>query len=338
MDNQDTVINHSSKHPDYPVSVHYIQMSLLSMQVVRWHWHEEMEIIFVTSGEAWIKTEEANMVLSQRQAVFINRNLLHSIRRAGDQDCTLYSLRFHPSFITGSKDNFLSEKYLEPVVNSPNLKYLLLDNSNPVHSKMLEAANHIISLNLKEPFGFEIEVKGLLCCFWQLLLTHVARLEEETTVEAVSHSDSRRIKTAMRFIENHHAEPLSLEEIADSIHISKSECCRCFKRTLGLTPFEYLMRYRVFEAARKMQQKEAVAETISDLAASVGFNSPSYFNKIFKKHLHCTPLEYKRRIITTEHLTENSFLPLSKSGSGYEESSSRSLSIPVIEHKIPEMP
>jgi len=52
------------------------------------------------------------------------------------------------------------------------------------------------------------------------------------------------------------------------------------------------------EAIRKMQAKEAVAKSISQLSASVGFNNTSYFNKQFKRHTNCTPLEYRKKLLS----------------------------------------
>lgn len=300
------------QEPDYPVDTYYFQISMLSMLMVRWHWHEEVELILVKSGEAWIKTEESNVVLQAGQGMFVNQNLLHSIRSSGGKDGEVYSFRFHPSFLFGSQNQSLSSKYLDPVVTSPYFRYLILDGMTPASSEMLQLVRRTVQVDLERAFGYELEVKSLLSRFWFLLLSSVTNQKSDSIPAPASGFDSKRIKTAIRYIEEHHTDSVTLEEIADSIHISKSECCRCFKRTLGITPFEYLMKYRIFESARKMQRKEAVAETISDLAASVGFNSPSYFNKIFKKYLKCTPLQYKRKIMTTPSplLEEDTFLPL----------------------------
>lgn len=302
----------SFQNKDYPVDTQYLQMSLLSMFVVRWHWHDSLEIVVVTSGEAWVKTEEKSVLLHEGQGIFVNQNILHSIRSSDSSDCTLYSLRFHPSLIFGHDGGFLSDKYLNPVTKSPHLKYLELYSDEGFREELLTLADRAIQTNLKKPFGYELEVKSLLCHIWGLLLSNTDQQEESPEEVTIPHIDSGRIKAAMRYIEANHALPLSLDEIADSIHLSKSECCRCFKRTIGLTPFEYLLRFRIFEAARKIQQKETEADTISELAASVGFNSPSYFNKIFKKYLLCTPLEYKRRSANVDSSSETSFLPLSE--------------------------
>lgn len=304
------------QEPDYPVDTYYFQISMLSMLMVRWHWHEEVELILVKSGEAWVKTEDSNVVLKEGQAMFINQNLLHSIRSSGGNDGEVYSLRFHPSFLFGYEKQSLSSKYLAPLANSSYFKYLILDGQTPASSEMLQLVRRAVNVDLERAFGYELEMKSLLSRFWFLMLPNAISQKPSPAPTHAATFDSLRIKTAIRYIEDHHTDAITLEEIADSIHISKSECCRCFKRTLGITPFEYLMKYRIFESARKMQQKEAVAETISDLAASVGFNSPSYFNKIFKKYLKCTPLQYKRKIMTTPYpfFEEDTFLPIGDPG------------------------
>ena len=105
-----------------------------------------------------------------------------------------------------------------------------------------------------------------------------------------------RAKEAIRYIEEHYANPISLDDIAASIHVSKSECCRCIRRCMKMTPFEYLMKYRIFRAASILQMNVPAPRSMSALAFSVGFNNASYFNKVFKQYLHCTPSEYKRKI------------------------------------------
>lgn len=297
---------------DYPVHTHYFQMSLLSMQMIRWHWHEEMEIIIVEKGTALLKTEATTIELNAGQGIFLNSNLLHAINGKDNEDCALFSLRFHPRFLFGTIRDSISEKYLTPVLSNGEFRYLVLNNETPVSQELLQFGKQMIDLDLEKPAGYEMNVKGLLCQFWGRLVTNISALPTPPRQSMASTFDAHRIKTAIRYIEDHYSEGMALEGIADSIHLSKSECCRCFKRTLGITPFEYLLKYRIFISVRKMQRKDPVADTISDLAASVGFNSASYYNKVFRKYLHCTPLEYKRRILTSpDSMEDTSFLLLS---------------------------
>ncbi len=239
---------------------------------------------------------QTNIPLAPGEGFFLNQNQLHSIRSADKEACTLHTLKFHPSFLFGYGKTGMSAKYLTPVLSSPFLHFLILKKQDDATKEMLRLAQDTYFYCTEKKFGYELAVKSLLCCFWKLLLPFATPRKGAVTELPHVSMDSARIKEAILFIEKKHMEPLTLEEISASIHVSKSECCRCFRRSLGLTPFEYLMKYRIFESTRKIMRGDEAAKSISTLAASVGFNSTSYYNKLFKKYLNCTPTEYIKSI------------------------------------------
>ena len=276
---------------DYPVNARYCDLQKSYMNWVRWHWHEEMEILIVDQGIAEISTDETTYLVYPGQGVIINQNVMHCIHAKEQNICTFHSLVFHPDFIFGHKTSYLQTQYLLPIQNYHLFKIFYLDGSETWHGSMLQTLSDVIKINLKQSFGYEIITKGYLCHFWSELLLQFPQ-EEVSDMPRIS-PDEPRVKEAMLFIRTHHAEPLTLQEIADSIHVSKSECCRCFARTLQMSPFEYLMKYRIYESTKKLMDSEQNSQSIADLALSVGFNNTSYFNKLFKKFLGCTPTYYR---------------------------------------------
>lgn len=276
---------------DYPVNARCLDLRKSYMNWIRWHWHEEMEILIVDQGIAEVSTDDTSYLIKPGQGLIINQNVMHCIHTHNKKSCTFYSLIFHPDFIFGHKNNYLQTEYLLPIQNYHVFKAFFLDESAPWHERMLQNIKEIIDLNLAHNFGYEIATKGYLCHFWVELLRQLPH----TDTPAVFHvsQDETRVKEAMLFIRTHYAEPLTLQEIADSIHVSKSECCRCFARTLQMSPFEYLMKYRIYESTKKLMDSEQNFASIADLAISVGFNNTSYFNKLFKKFLGCTPTYYR---------------------------------------------
>ena len=276
---------------DYPVNVFYLDLRKSYMNRVRWHWHEEMEVLILNDGLAMVSTDDASYTLKPGQGIIINQNVMHSIWSQDAKNCTFYSFVFHPDFLFGHKANYLQTQFLLPVQNFGLFKMLVLNESNAWHERMLDAVNDAIAVNMAKPFGYEVATKGHLCRFWSELIGKLPQMEPAPPPHASL--DEQRVKEAMLYIRTHHAEPISLDEIAESVHISKSECCRCFARTLQMSPFEYLMKYRIFEATRKMMEHPDEPMSIADLALSVGFNNASYFNKVFKKYLGCTPTYYR---------------------------------------------
>jgi AraC-like DNA-binding protein/mannose-6-phosphate isomerase-like protein (cupin superfamily) len=279
---------------DYPVSIHYLDLRVSYMNRITWHWHEEMEIIIINDGIAEIATDDATYTIEPGQSIIINQNVMHSIYSVDEHNCTFYSVVFNPAFLFGYNSGELQQKFLLPVQNLHLFKIMVLDEKNPWHERMMDALNDAVAANMTKPFGYEIATKGHLCRFWAELVSKMPQMQNVQQTSPHTSLDEQRVKQAMLYIRTHYAESISLEDIADSIHISKSECCRCFSRTLQMTPFEYLMKYRIFEATKKMTDNAQEPMSISDLALSVGFNNTSYFNKLFKKYLGCTPTYYRK--------------------------------------------
>ena len=80
--------------------------------------------------------------------------------------------------------------------------------------------------------------------------------------------------------------------MADALYLSQSHFMKFFKNTMGTTFTEYLNDYRLTMASRLLISSEA---SILDIAAEVGFDNLSYFNRLFKKRFYVTPREYRKR-------------------------------------------
>ncbi|MCL2718184.1 MAG: AraC family transcriptional regulator [Lachnospiraceae bacterium] len=287
----------ASEEIDPYVQVYFIDLSNAYLKYIKWHWHDEFEVVIVNHGEADIMVDDQMIRLTPGQGIFINKNVLHAIHPYGEsRNCTLYSLTFHPDFLF-DQNSLLAEKYLSPVVNSRGLKYYFMDEKDSFAEELLELINDVIAANAVKAFGFELVSRLKLFQFWTLFLQNIeAEPVNEPKPVPVLSLDEIRVKEAMLYVEKNYARPITLDTLASSIHISKSECCRCFKRTLKLTPIEYVMRYRIFAATKLLHSNDPLIYSISDLAFAVGFNSVSYFNKTFRKYLKQTPTEYKRSI------------------------------------------
>lgn len=277
---------------DYPVETYYLDLQTAYLRYIRWHWHEEMEILICNTGTAEILTDNGNFTIKPGQAIILNQNVMHSIRAKSDEHCTFYTIIFHPDFLFYDEKNGLHNQFLMPMQNANAFKTYILDESNPQHEPIFETINNIIAVNVAKPFAFQVNTRGSLYVFWFHLLNLLPK-EDYSKVQPFS-LDDQRVKGAILYIKRHMANAITLEDIAGSVHISKSECCRCFSRTLHMTPFEYLMRYRIFEATRKMTEATEQNLPISEIAMAVGFNNTSYFNKLFKKYIGCTPTYYRK--------------------------------------------
>ena len=95
-----------------------------------------------------------------------------------------------------------------------------------------------------------------------------------------------------------HAKPghnWTLQELAESVGMSRSLFALKFKGTVGTSPMEYLTRWRMLLACSRM---EASSEYLAELAPSLGYQSESAFGKAFKRVIGCSPRRYKSQAIS----------------------------------------
>ena len=115
------------------------------------------------------------------------------------------------------------------------------------------------------------------------------RFPVETIVREYS---PETVKEAIEIIRKNYRYKLTLDDISEKLHISREHLCRIFRRSTGMPVMEYVMRLRVMSGAEKLLSEE---NSISDIAFECGFDSVSYFDKIFSRYMHCTPGEYRKR-------------------------------------------
>lgn len=94
---------------------------------------------------------------------------------------------------------------------------------------------------------------------------------------------------AIDYVEHNYREKLSSVDAASLCNMTTFQLSRVFKETYGLTFQDYILRFRIREACRLL--KNPAAE-IGDVASLVGFNDPSYFGKVFRRYMQCSPSEF----------------------------------------------
>ena len=112
----------------FPVSCHDEDLRL---SPVAWHWHEDLEVLIITEGNALLSAGSDRFSLSQGQGFFINAGILHAVRAARDSCCRLRSLVFHPRLIGGSLDSIFWQNYVHPLIQNEALKYTPLMPGKP---------------------------------------------------------------------------------------------------------------------------------------------------------------------------------------------------------------
>lgn len=164
---------------------------------------------------------------------------------------------------------------------------LNLSDPRPMISRMQEI-KEMASLDSTKV----LDCSGLLYLLLLDLCKYATRANASSPYESFS-----QLSPALRYIEEHACDPLSLQDIAAQLGLSNSHTCVLFRKTLGMRPFEFVNQIRTRKAAVMLQSDPSLS--VAEAAKRVGFQSESYFIKIFKRTQFTTPNKF--RALTLQH-------------------------------------
>nr|WP_206702906.1 AraC family transcriptional regulator [Bacillus sonorensis] len=248
------------------------------------HWHDEIQFVLILKGVAVFQINEEKIGVQEGDGLFINSGCLHMAEEKDGSDCTYICLNVSPHFVLAEE---LYSSYVQPYMFSTNLSYLFLDGNQIWANNILKAVKKINQLVKQKTPLYEIDITTQLTLIWKNLIVNGFQLEYDQS-ERIK---SNRMKQMLNWIHLHYAEKITLEDIAKAGQLSRSECCRYFRRMLNKTPLRYVMDYRIQKSLLLLQHPET---NVTEVSYQVGFNSTSYFISKFQQAMNMTPLSYKK--------------------------------------------
>ncbi len=153
----------------------------------------------------------------------------------------------------------------------------------PYGSEIAHQMRHIYDLRGND-FESAVEMTGRLYTTLALYL----KGSNHTPVQNNYHT---YVQKAIAYIAANYSYPITIEDIADYVGLSRSHLFRSFETVLQVSPKEYLTQFRIKQACYLLQNSSL---SVTAIANSVGFDSSLYFSKAFKKAKGVSPREYKQ--------------------------------------------
>ena len=267
-------------HNEYPYAYHHVD---LRSTMVPWHWHEALEFDYVVAGSVKVSTAGQTQTFQKGEAFFINTNVLTSM--VNDADCLLESHLFHPVLLGGHFKSVFESKYMNPVLHNKNLDLLPLRGQTPMQKQIIGHLRQLARLQ-QEP-DVEFQTRSLLGQIWLLLLEEL----KNTQLQHTPTKNQDRLLTMLAFIQEHYAQKLTLEDIADAAAVSTRECLRCFRTAIDRSPVEYLLDYRLQMAVKLLENTDL---PVTEIAIRTGFGDSAYFAKMFRRTYDKTPMQHRK--------------------------------------------
>lgn len=124
------------------------------------------------------------------------------------------------------------------------------------------------------------------------LYLFLARLIRERGNAASTDTQAEYLTQAIRFVQRNFASDITVQHIADYAGVSRSQLYRAFLSDCGVSPHDFLQKYRINEACSLLRGGRL---TVAEVAASVGFNDPLYFSRAFRRIKGITPTDYRKQ-------------------------------------------
>lgn len=250
--------------------------------------HDFWEIMYADKGRVCITSGEYDFMLEQGEMVFLRPNLYHNICSDGKHAANVFIISFDtisstmryfedkvikiPESLKGLISQIIAEGNSAFVLPMPNPKVRGLIPKED--SKI--GAQQLIRLNLEQ--------------FLILLL----RYEQQSKTDyqlftSKSKFDNHIAVQIKNLLEDNLFHKITISQISEQLHYGKTHLSSAFKKVYNRTIIDYYTFIKIQEAKRLIREQNY---SISEISATLKFDTPQYFSKRFKQYVSMSPTEY----------------------------------------------
>ena len=247
----------------------------------KWHYHPEYELTYIVSGSGYRIVGNSNEHFSSGDLVLLGNNLPHTWWGKNEDGSPSEAIVIQ-----------FSSEFIEPFLRlneGQSIKELLAKSAKGIRfesdSSMVE---NLMSLSETKELN---SILSLLSLLQDLTEKPTANLCADSYHNVISKKFETRINKVCTYIQNHYSKSISLKQVSDLVFMTESNFCKFFKKATSTTFSDYLNDLRINEACHLLLYSE---DTVSKIAHDCGFESLSYFNRVFLRKKQLTPSGFRR--------------------------------------------
>jgi len=271
-----------------PFSVYHCEINDNVSHSIVTHWHEEIEIIVIEKGMAEFRVDLDSYILKEGDILIIKPFSLHSIYPVDNMHCNWNVMVFDLGMLNSSTTDGCLIKYFAPIFNNEHQLPILINNDLNGFNEIYSTINKVLNCFNSQNTAFELKLKSLLFYLFSLLYENDLVLKKKTS--SLTNESTEKIKTTLNYIHENYMHELPISDISNTCNFSQYYFMKFFKKHLGITCNEYVNVYRLAMASKLLNTTD---KSITEISFETGFNSVSYFNKLFKEKFKITPKEFR---------------------------------------------
>ncbi|WP_374055809.1 helix-turn-helix domain-containing protein [Rossellomorea sp. FM04394] len=262
------------------------KMFINTVDDIPFHWHKEIELLFVVHGSIELMVESQNYVLNEKDFIVINSMNVHKINKT-DSENVLLTLQIDLEMVNHSVPE------LEKIIFYCHSQDTQQQEAYDVIRRYLAQMAWELNKRVK---GYQANLIGIL----YLLIGHLFRSfphewKDADTIMS-NHQDMERLSRIIQHIDENYMRKLTLTEMAEREHLNFYYFSHFFKDRIGMPFKKYLTLVRLDKAANQLLE---TGKSILDISLDCGFANIKAFNKSFKEKFNMTPTAFRQQ--HTEH-------------------------------------
>lgn len=265
---------------------------LCEIKHVPFHWHKELELLYVIDGELNLKRGDEAYQIQENQLVVINRNEVHQFTETHKSNLTIV--------VQVNLDHF---KAIWPEIVELNFfGHELVDEQGDYHQLKI-LIKQILETIERQNFGYLIEVQSLICNAITVLAQTFAHNKKNWEEER--EEDYARLGRILYYLEQNYMNKITLQMIADTEFLNSYYFSHFFRNKMGVSFQKYLKELRVQKAYEMLLSTD---EKMLDIALANGFSNVQTFINAFKDKYDATPSKFKKSLAGKKITIEKSEL------------------------------
>ncbi|MDQ6420027.1 helix-turn-helix domain-containing protein [Paenibacillus sp. LHD-117] len=253
-----------------------IRLFVNSVAHIPFHWHKEIEIIYVLQGSVSVHVDQRQYELGQDGIIVLNSMSVHQIERT-HQDNVLLTLQF------GSE--LLGDNVVIDCISIGQSDH----NREAFDLVRRELARMAWEASKKAPGYRSFSMGSLQTLAGQLLRYFPGGYNDQAHSDAMTY-DYKRLNRVLRYVDMNYSQKITLQTIADQEHLSLHYFSHFFSDKIGIPFQKYLTSIRLEKAASALADS---GKNMTQIALDCGFANVKLFNKYFKEKFGCTPSAYR---------------------------------------------
>ncbi len=253
------------------------------------HSHTFFELLFVYEGKCQQKINHTTCNLQTGDICIIPPEIKHSVLVNDDSiiiNVLLYKDSLHSDFYQFLNwQNILSSFFLDHIYSRKANDYIIFHTGNDYEIR--RAFLYILWESINREVHFSQMIASTLHLVFGLLIRNYDKSVEMPSFARKSDEQRHAIQ---QYIQAHYND-VSLDDIAAKFQYSPEYTSSLIKEATGMTFTEIVQKIRIEQAEDMLKNTNM---SISDIAIQIGYSSPEYFNRLFKKVHNMTPSAYRK--------------------------------------------